>query len=131
MALGKSGGQQFPIPHEPGEWMTFQRLGALELDTRTSEGGDLCSDGWAAAKVGERFAIALRWMEAVLVGWSYPEQVTAETRALLDAPTLLWAYVTAVTHQYEAAAAEKKPDLSPSIAISTENPGPDAPTVGV
>jgi hypothetical protein len=130
MALGRSGSQRIDIPHEPGQWMAFQRLGALELDTRTAPDGDLCADGWMAMKPGERFALCLRWLEACLVGWSYDAPLDADTRALLDAPTLLWAYLAAVTHNYEAVAVAKEPSSSPSTAISTTSPEPDAPIGG-
>ena len=130
MALGRSGSQQVPIPHEPGEWMKFQRLGALELDTRIAEGGDLCMDGWNTMKPGERFALSHRWIAECLVGWSYPEPLTEETRAQLDAPTLLWAYLAAVEHNFTAAAAAKRPSSSPSTDGLTASPASDAPASG-
>ena len=131
MALGRSGWGRVDIPHEPGQWMLFQRLPAIELDQRGATGGDLCTDGWLAMTLGERFALCLKWLEACVVGWSYPDPCTSETRAQLDAPTLLWAYLAAVKHNFEAAAAEKEPGSLPSIATLTVSPEPGGPIAGV
>ena len=131
MALGRSGGRQFPIPDEPDQWMTFQRLSALELEERSAGGGDLSAETWSTASAGDRFRLALRWLESCLVAWSYPEPLTEDTRARLDAPTLLWAYVTAVQHNYESESPEeKKSDIAPAIATSIALTAPLPPMSG-
>lgn len=118
MALSKTGAATpKAIPHEPGEWMAFRRLSAYELDERMAEGGDLCVTGWGAMTLRERFDLAQRWVAACVTGWSYAEAYTAEARAQLDAPTLLWAYTTAVAHNHGVETPEeKKADSAPSIA---------------
>ena len=126
MALGRSGvGPRVDIPHEPGEWMAFQRLSALEIETRTRSGGDLATDTWVSMAVGERFALALRWVAECLVAWSYPEPVSEETCARLDAPTLLWAYIAVVKHNFVGETPEEKKSDSPSsTATSTTTVSP-------
>ena len=135
MALGRSGvGTRVDIPHEPGEWMAFQRLPALELEMRTMEGGDLATDAWDTMTTKNRFTLALRWLAECLVGWSYPEPVSEETRVRLDAPTLLWAYIAAVKHNYIAETPEEKKSASPSSIVTSTTttafplpePGPSA-----
>jgi hypothetical protein len=111
--------------------MVFQRLSAHELEQRTAPGGDLCTDGWNEATLGERFAICHRWLEACLTGWSYTDALSGETRALLDAPTLMWAYVAAVRHNYEGETPEEKKADSPgSTATSTGTLAPVVPMPG-
>ena len=118
MGLSKTGqATRKPIPHEPTEWMDFSRLSAYELDERMAAGGDLSNEGWSTFTLRERFDLAQRWVATCVVGWSYKEPYTPESRALLDAPTLLWAYTTAVAHNFEAETPEeKKPDSAPSTA---------------
>jgi hypothetical protein len=99
--------------------MAFQRLSALELETRTQAGGDLATDAWDAMTAGERFALALRWLAECLVGWSYPEPVSEETRVRLDAPTLIWAYIAAVKHNFLAETPEQKKSDSPSSTATS------------
>ena len=131
MGLGRSEGRRFPVPHEDGQWFAFQRLAAVELDRRTAAGGDLCADGWLTATMGERFALCLLWLETCLTGWSYAELVNAENLARLDAPTLLWAYQKAVSHNYGLETPEeKKADSPSSTPISTTNPEPAVPMRG-
>ena len=116
MALGKRGAAaRKVIPHEPQEWMEFIRLSAYELEERSKPGGDLASETWGAMSMRERFDLAHRWLGACLVAWSYPETLTDEARAQLDAPTLLWAYTAAVAHNFVGETPEeKKPDSPPS-----------------
>ena len=131
MGLGRSEGRPFPVPHEDGQWFAFQRLAAVELDRRTAADQDLYTEGWSTATLGERFALCLRWLETCLTAWSYPEPLNTETRVLLDAPTLLWAYQKAVAHNYGMETPEEKKVDSPgSTPISTTSPAVPVPTTG-
>lgn len=132
MAIRKrSTPEQKPIPHEPGQWFAFVRLPAYELEERTKDGGDLSANGWETMSMRERFDLAHRWLTAVLVGWSYQEPLTDETRQQLDAPTLLWAYLAAAKHNFMAESLEeKKADSPASTPGSTATPAPSAPTPG-
>lgn len=128
MASLKSRSRQFPVPNEPGEWMAFRRLSEQELQART----DLSTERFASLDNAGRFELSLAWLAATLTGWSYEEPCTVETcRAMLDRPTLVWAFMTALSHSLGMETAEeKKADWPGSTPISTTSPAPDAPTTG-
>ena len=95
MASLKSRSQKFPVPNEPGEWMAFRRLSEQEIQTRT----DLSTEQFSDLDTPARFALALAWLQATLVEWSYDEPCTVETcREMLDRPTLVWAFLKAMSH---------------------------------
>ena len=128
MASLKSRATHFPVPNEPDEWMAFRRLSEREIQSRQ----DLSTEAFSELDTPARFELALRWLEACLVGWSYDEPCTVETcRALLDRPTLVWAFLKALSHSLGMETLEeKKVDSPASIGISTGNPAPSALTSG-
>jgi len=128
MASLKSRSQSFPVPDEPGEWMAFRRLSEQELQQRT----DLSTETFSDLDTPARFELALAWMQATLVSWSYDEPCTVETcRALLDRPTLVWAFLKTMAHSLGMETAEEKKADSPgSTPISTASPAPAAPATG-
>jgi hypothetical protein len=114
MAFLKSRSMRFPVPNEPGEWMAFRRLSEQELEART----DLSMEGWDSKDNPARFELALAWLEACLVAWSYEDPCTVETcRTMLDRPTLVWAFMKAMSHSVGLETPEeKKADSPASIA---------------
>jgi hypothetical protein len=146
MASLKSRSQQFPVPNEPGEWMAFRRLSEQELQDRMAEGtpnlppddpkfeppGDLYVGKFSDLDTPERFELALAWLKACLVKWSYEEPCTEATcREFLDRPTLVWAFMKAMSHSLGMETAEEKKADSPgSTPISTASPAPAVPATG-
>lgn len=108
--------------------MAFRRLSERELQART----DLSTERFSDLDTPARFELALAWLEATLVSWSYEEPCTAATcRELLDRPTLVWAFLKAMSHSLGMETAEeKKADLPGSTPISTASPAPAAPATG-
>ena len=132
--------RRFPVPGEPGEWMAFRRLSERELEARTQEGdaerniepGDLLLLGFMGRTKGEQFELALRWLHACLMQWSYDEPCTMEMwREHLDRPTLVWAFMKAMAHSHgEETPEEKKVDLPSSTPGLTASPAPTVPESG-
>ena len=108
--------------------MAFRRLSEREIQARA----DLSTETFADMDTPARFELALAWLQACLVGWSYDEPCTEETcRALLDRPTLVWAFMKAMSHSLGMETAEeKKADSPSSTPISTTNPEPAVPMRG-
>jgi hypothetical protein len=99
------------IPHEPGAWMTFRRLSTRQV----SERPELETGRWADLPMDARIRLALLWVQACVVGWSYDEPCTPEACERLDPVTAIWAYVTAVSLTFGSETAEeKKADSPPS-----------------
>jgi hypothetical protein len=128
MASLKSRSTKFPVPNEPDEWMAFRRLSEQEIQSRT----DLSTERFSDLDTPARFELALAWLDACLVAWSYEEPCTVETcRALLDRPTLVWAFLKAMSHSLGMETAEEKKADSPgSTPISTATPAPAALATG-
>ena len=119
---------KFPVPNEPDEWMAFRRLSEQEIQSRT----DLSTERFSDLDTPARFELALAWLQECLVAWSYEEPCTVETcRALLDRPTLVWAFMKAMSHSLGIETAEEKKADSPgSTPISTATPAPAALATG-
>lgn len=139
MALITGKTERVDVPHEPGGWMAFRRLSASQMrDKGLLSLAALTASPAAGATIAEQEAIeasrvdgALAWVRACLVDWSYDEPFTLVAIDRLDAPTLVWASITAfrLTHGLESVA-EKNADSPDSTAGSTGNPAPSAPTTG-
>ena len=127
MASLRSRLRRFPVPDEPGEWMAFRRLSEEELLERA----DLGLEGFLDLSPVAQFDLSLRWLEACLREWSYEEPCEPASFRLLDRPTLVWAFLKAMSHTHgRETPEEKKADLPSSTATSTASQAPDAPTPG-
>lgn len=87
-----------PIPHEPGQSMTFQRLAWAEIPVQR-----LNDDG---ASLGLLF-------ERAITSWTYPEAATSETVRRLDDVTAQWALKT--INEFNHRVPDRKLPSSPSI----------------
>ena len=139
MALVEARVERKVIPHEPGEWFEFRRLAIVERrslkllsiyglttpppETATAEE----REDWE----GRRFDLALRWVKATVVAWSYPTPFAPDACDRLDERTLVWACLTAyLLSEGLETPEEKKADSPSSTGISPESPAPAAPTNG-
>ena len=139
MALISGRVERVDIPHEPGEWFEFRRLSAAQTrERKLLSFAALTATAADAATVEEREAIeaarvftALEWARACVVDWSYTVPFSVEAIDLLDAPTLVWASVTAfrLTHGLETVT-EKNGASPASTASSTGSLAPPVPTPG-
>jgi len=103
MALIQGLVERIDVPHEPGQWFEFRRLSAAQTRERT-----LLSLAPLLAALPEtatleereraeaaRVELALKWVRACVVGWSYEPPFSEAACELLDMPTLVWACFTA------------------------------------
>ena len=139
MALISGAVHRVEVPHEPGEWFEFRRLSAaqtrerklLSLAALVAQAPEVATLDERESVESARVGLALAWARACLVGWSYSVPCTVEAIDLLDAPTLVWASVTAfrLTHGLETGL-EKNGDSPGSTATSTGNLAPTVQTPG-
>lgn len=139
MALISGKVEQIPIPHEPGQWFDFRRLSAaqtrerklLSLAPLTAAAPETATLEEREAFEAARVALALGWVRACVVGWSYETPFSVEALELLDMKTLVWACITAfrLTHGQETVA-EKNGDSPGSTPSSMANLAPSVLTTG-
>jgi hypothetical protein len=129
------------IPHEPGEYMEFRMLSAVDLDA--AEAAAVAGYSRQARAMGAELMTALQQaattdtgptrpavrydattlIELALVAWSYPAPLTAESIRRLDLRTRDWARDEVIALHF--------PDADPVLAEAATKNGSSASTAGL
>lgn len=65
---------EFPIPHEPGEWIKARPIRAGDIEGTS----------------GDAFAVTMQVLTKLITAWSYEDAVSAESVRDLDIKTVEW-----------------------------------------
>jgi hypothetical protein len=134
--LTKGVAERREIPHEPGEWFEVKLLSWQELeharDTRSRRSlaniRDMGQEVYGAIQQAATRAAAeptdrsvednydrMALLTAGVVGWSYPEPVSAETLGQLDEDTAHWAMTAILGVTFMRMGEQRKNSGAPSM----------------